>query len=85
MLLVSERSRLPVLVPGRDVKHLAQHLLGTLSIVLKGLGVSVVAIRRELEEMRESAIASTNNRSILGSANDFGRAAKWRLQEKPDI
>ena len=39
VLLISERSRLPVLMPGRDVKHLAAHLPAALARVLAGLGV----------------------------------------------
>ena len=84
VLLVSECSRLPVLLPARDVRHIAQHLADALALVLQALGVSSFAIRRELEEMRESVIASTNNRSVLGSVNDFAKAAKWRLHEEPD-
>lgn len=84
VLLVSARSRLPVLLPARDVKHIAEHLARVLATPLPALGVPALAIRRELAEMDESVIASTNNRSVLGSVNDFAKAAKWRLSEEPD-
>ena len=34
--------------------------------------------------MRESCVCPTNNRSVLGSLNDFSRQIKWRLYEEPD-
>jgi hypothetical protein len=52
--------------------------------ILGRLQISPKAIQRELSEMRETCIAPTNNRSVLGSLNDFARQIKWWLYEEPD-
>jgi hypothetical protein len=77
VLAISEHSRLPVLLPARDVKHLAQHLPAALERVLLGLGIPAPALYRELGEMRTALIGTTNNRSLLGTLNDFGFLLKW--------
>ena len=84
VLLVSERSRLPILLPGRDVKHVGSHLVDALTHVLLSLDVPALVVRRELGEMREAVIAGTNNRSVLGSMNDFVFAVRWHLYDEPD-
>lgn len=66
------------------MKHIAGHLVGALATLLPALGVSALAVRRELAEMDESVIATTNNRSVLGPVNDFAKTARWRLSEEPD-
>jgi hypothetical protein len=85
VLLVSEHSRLPIIVPARDVTNLAAHLVGALAPVLLGLGIRAVSVRRELSEMREFIFTRTNNRSVLASINDFARTLKWRLYDNPDL
>ena len=52
--------------------------------VLKRLHVPAKAIAHEISEMREACICPTNNRSVLGSVNDFSRHIKWRLYDEPD-
>ena len=84
VLLVSERSRLPILFPARDVKHIRSHLVDALAHVLLSLDVPALVVRRELGEMREAVIARTNNRSVLGSMNDFVFAARWHLHDEPN-
>jgi len=84
VLLVSERSRLPVLMPGRDVKHLAVHFPAALSRVLAGLGVPEEVIARELAEGGEIVIARTASRSLLGTLNDFSHMLRWQLRDEPD-
>lgn len=56
VLLASERSRLPILMPGRDVKHFAKRFPAALERVLARLGVPAAIIRRELAEMDEIII-----------------------------
>lgn len=84
ILLACGRSRQAVLMPGRDVRHLAQNFPGALAEVLVRLGASAPAVRRETGEMRECVIAATNNRSLLGTLNDFSFLLKWRLEDEPD-
>ena len=84
VICVSERGRLPVLLPARDVKNLSQHLPTSLGSVLAGLGLPASNIKAELAEMQEATFASTASRSLLGSVNDFSKAVWWRLRDEPD-
>ena len=85
VLLISEHSRLPVLMAGRDLKHLADNFPDALVKVLWGLGISAAAIQRELEASREAVIAKTNSRSHLGTLNDFAYLLKWQLHDQQDL
>jgi hypothetical protein len=85
LLLISARSRLPVILPGRDVKHLAQNFPEALARVLLGLGIPATAVDREVEATREALIATTNSRSLLGTLNDFSFLLKWELQGAPAV
>ena len=84
VLLVSEPTRLPVLVRASEVRILARNFPEMLVPILERLHVSPTAIGREISEMREASICATNNRSVLGSLNDFSRHIKWRLYDEPD-
>ena len=77
-LLISEYSRLPVLMAGRDLKHLAANFPDALAAVLWGLGIDAEAIQGEVAATRAAVIARTNSRSHLGTLNDFssGRTAR---------
>jgi hypothetical protein len=82
-LFISERSRLPVLLPARDMANLGRHLAEAVGQVLRALGVRADRIRLELESMAEVHISHTNSRSLLASLNDFTYALKWRLGQEP--
>ncbi len=84
VLLISEHSRLPVLVSGRDLRHLADNFPDALSAVLWGLGLDAPAIQREVEATREAVIAKTNSRSHLGTLTDFANLLGWQLQGQAD-
>ena len=83
VLLISEHSRLPVIMPARDVKHLAENFPDALARVLAGLGIEASAVKREVEATRKTVIAQTNSRSLLGTLNDFSFLLKWGLQDQP--
>jgi len=85
ILLISEHSRLPVIMPARDVKHLAANFPAALAQVLTGLGIDAAAAEREVEATRESVIAKTNSRSLLGTLNDFSFMLRWQLPDCPDL
>lgn len=85
ILLISERSRLPVLMPARDVKHLARNFPNALAHVLVDLGVPAASIRREVDQVQEAVIAKTNNRSLLGTLGDFSNMLWYRLKQRPDL
>lgn len=83
ILLISEHSRLPVILPARDVKHLARNFPDALARVLLGLGIPASAVEREVEATREAVIAKTDSRSLLGTLNDFAFMLEWQLREEP--
>jgi hypothetical protein len=83
VLLVSEHSRLPVMMPGRDVRHLADNFPAALAQVLAALGVPAAVVGRELDAAGEIVIARTDSRSLLGTLNDFSHMLKWQLWDEP--
>jgi hypothetical protein len=84
VLLVSEHSRLPVLMPGRDLRNLPRNFPGALAEVLFGLRVPTTAIEREVEASSLATITTTNNRSLLGTINDFSFLVSHQLREHPE-
>jgi len=85
VLLISEHSRLPVLMAGRDLKHLADNFPDALAPVLQGLGIPSAAVQREVEATRDAVIAKTNSRSLLGTLTDFSFMLQWWVQGLEDI
>jgi len=85
ILLISEHSRLPVILPGRDVKHLASNFPDALARVFLGLGIKTSAAEREVKATREAVIAVTDNRSLLGTLNDFSFMLQWQLPDRPNL
>jgi hypothetical protein len=85
ILLISARSRLPVVMWARSAKHLAATFPDALAAVLWGLSVDAAAINGELEATREAVIAHTNDRSLLGTLNDFAHLLQWQLPDDPGL
>ena len=85
ILLISEHSRLPVIMPGRDARHLACNFPVALARVLLELGIGGAAIEREVAATREAVIAKTESRSLLGTLNDFTHMLQWQLSDGPGI
>jgi len=83
VLLVSQRSRLPVLMPGRDLKQLAHNFPDALAAVLLALGLPRQGVVAELAEARTAVIAGTRSRSLLGTLSDFSLLLKAYLAERP--
>lgn len=84
VLLVAERSRLPILLPAHDLKSIRVPLVDALAHVLLSLNIAALSVRRELAEMRDGVFATTNNRSVLGTMNDFSNATWWRYRDEPN-
>ena len=85
VLLISEHSRLPVVMPARDVKHLAINFPDALAAVLWGLGISAAVIQGELEAAGEAVIAKTNSRSHLGTLSDFSYLLRGHMGNAPGL
>jgi hypothetical protein len=79
VLLVSERTLLPVLTTARDLDNLVPRFKRQLSEMLSTLGVPRERISREISAMEPLYFGRTNNRSILGSMNDFVDSFRYQL------
>ncbi len=79
VLLVSERTRLPVLLSARDLPSFPHRLLHTLSELLADIGVPSPQIDREIEAMQPLYFGKTANRSVLGTLNDNASLVKYHL------
>jgi hypothetical protein len=83
LLAVSCTTRLPVLWPARPFATMATRFPGSLLDVLRGLGVSETAIATELDAMGPATFAPTNDRSVLGTLNEFVAALRWARDDRP--
>ena len=71
VLLVSESTRLPFVLPARELSTLARRIPDAIGRVLRELGVDSGVIDEELEAMAEVAFDRTASRSVLGTMNEF--------------
>jgi hypothetical protein len=71
LLFISERSRLPVVIPIRKLKRLGSVFPDAVCERLSVVGVAVADIADERMRMLDSAFGRTRNRSLLGTLNDF--------------
>jgi hypothetical protein len=71
LLFISERSRLPVVLPIRECKRLAEVFPDAVCEVLGHVGVAATDIADERSRMSEISFGRTRNRSLLGTLNDF--------------
>ncbi len=79
VLLTSERTLLPVIVPAREARTLQARFPPALAEVLAGLRVSPPLIDREVHGMSESRTGKTASRQVLGTMNDFQRMLPYHL------
>jgi len=71
LLFISERSRLPVLLPVREADRLATAFPAAVCQMLSAVGVQAAAIERERELMAPILFDRTESRSLIGSLTDF--------------
>ena len=76
LLFISERSRLPVVIPIREGKRLASVFPDAVCEVLGRVGVGAADIANERLRMSEIAFGRTRNRSLLGTLNDYAFMAQ---------
>ena len=76
LLFISERSRLPVVLPISEAKRLGTVFPDAVCEVLAIVGVAAADIARERFAMSELAFGRTRNRSLLGTLNDFAFMAQ---------
>jgi hypothetical protein len=78
LLFVSERSRLPLVLPIAESKRLRTVFTDAVCERLAIVGVSVEGIADERSRMSQVAFARTRNRSLLGTLTDFTLMARYR-------
>jgi hypothetical protein len=76
LVFISERSRLPVVIPIREVKRLGAAFPDAVCERLSIVGVAAADIADERMRMSELAFGRTRNRSLLGTLNDFAFMAQ---------
>ncbi|HKW03265.1 MAG TPA: hypothetical protein VJN96_25795 [Vicinamibacterales bacterium] len=76
LLFISERSRLPVVIPIREAKRLETIFPDAVCAVLAAVGIADECIAEERSRMSEIAFGPTRNRSLLGTLNDFSFMAQ---------
>jgi hypothetical protein len=76
LLFISERSRLPVVLPIRELQRLATLFPDAVCERLAIVGVTAEDIADERTRMSEIAFGRTRNRSLLGTLNDFAFMAQ---------
>ena len=84
LLFISERSRLPVVIPIREGKHLPSVLPDAVCEVLAHVGIAAEDIADERSRMSEIAFGRTRNRSLLGTLNDFAFMAQVGNARRPE-
>ena len=86
LLFISERSRLPVVIPIREARRLADVFPDAVCDVLAAVGVSSSDIADERSRMSEIGFGRTRNRSLLGTLNDFAFMAQHgnRARAEPE-
>jgi hypothetical protein len=75
-LFISERSRLPILIPVRQADRLRSVFPEAPCGMLASVGVRADLIERERSQMSQIVFGRTRSRSPLGSLNDFSMAAQ---------
>ena len=75
LLFVSEKSRLPVLVPIRHAHKLWITLPDAVGEMLEWIGVPTNTVGDECAQMSQMTFGRTRSRSLLGTMNDFSFGA----------
>jgi hypothetical protein len=76
LLFISERSRLAVVIPIREAKHLEAVFPDAVCNVLAAVGIGAKDIADERSRMSEISFGRTNNRGLLGTLNDYAFMAQ---------
>ena len=78
LLFISERSRLPVIIPIRDAQRLEIVFPDAVCVLLAAVGIPAVDIADERARMSEVAFGRTTSRSLLGTMNDYAHGPDRR-------
>jgi hypothetical protein len=78
VLCVNDRSLLSVLVPGREFPKIFFVIRRRIGERLRRMGLPSESILREEAAMEIVDVQLANNKSVLGSMNDFVHSLKWQ-------
>lgn len=84
LLFISERSRLPVLIPIRQANKLRTVLPEAMSDMLAWMRVPEEVVAEEREQMSAAVFGRTNSRSLLGTMNDYAFMSDGAFAPKRD-
>jgi hypothetical protein len=84
LLFISERSRLPVLIPIRHAHKLRTVVPEAMSDLLAWMRVPEQVIAEERRQMVQVAFDRTNSRSLLGTMNDFALGVRVHFMTSRD-
>jgi hypothetical protein len=84
LIFISERSRLPVVIPIGEGRRLASVFPDAVCDVLGHVGVAADDIADERSRMSDIAFGRTRNRSLLGTLNDFTFMAQVGNARRPE-
>jgi hypothetical protein len=83
VLAIAEKTFLPIVVSGRELRSFPQRMTETMVELLRNLGVAADVVDRERVEMSDVRFARTNSRSHLGVLNTFEYSLQVALDERP--
>src|SRR5690606_35559751 len=84
LLFISERSRLPVVLPIGEAKRLTTVFPDAVCQVLALVGIAAGDIADERSRMSGIAFGRSRNRSLLGTMNDFAFMAQVGNARRPE-
>lgn len=84
LLGVSEKSRLPIVLPARELRTMTPRFREALERVVYNLAISQEAIAAERRSMEQIEIARTTDRHVVGSVNEFVHLIRFALEDRLD-
>lgn len=84
-VMISGRSRIALVMPNRGLAEVMRRFPDELGALLLQLGARPDAAEREIEASREIVPALTNNRSLVGTLNEFASMASSAMSDDPQI
>ena len=74
-LFVDARTRFPVLVPLAPARAVIERIPDAFGVLARHVGAANPLVDEEVEHMRTAVVAATNDRSVLGTMNEFAHLA----------
>jgi hypothetical protein len=85
VLAMSDKTFLPVVLPGAPISTLAARLPVAVGDVLRALGVPAIDVEREQAAMSAVVFGKAVNRQVLGVMVDFAQALPFYIDSTPSL